>query len=67
MKLAILDDYQGVALNSVDWSEVSKRVDITVFKDHLHDEGLIAERLKDFERILGDVFFEYLQYRTQIL
>ena len=51
MKLAILDDYQGVALNSVDWSEVSKRVDITVFKDHLHDEDLIAERLENFEII----------------
>ena len=51
MKLAILDDYQGVALNSADWSQITSKADITVFRDHLHDEDLISERLKNFEII----------------
>jgi hypothetical protein len=31
MKIAILDDYQNVALEMADWSALSKRADITVF------------------------------------
>jgi len=42
-KLAILDDYQNVAL--------SMAVEITVFNDHLADEQAVAERLQDFQII----------------
>jgi len=34
MKVAILDDYQRVALDLVDWSAVASRAEITVFDDH---------------------------------
>ena len=51
MNVAILDDYQGVALLSADWSEVERRATITVFNDHA-DEDLVAARLQDFEVVV---------------
>jgi phosphoglycerate dehydrogenase-like enzyme len=48
LRLAILDDYQNVALSSADWSKVSSDVQIEVFQDHLDDEKAVSERLKDF-------------------
>jgi hypothetical protein len=37
INVAVLDDYQGVARSIVDWSKVSERANITVFRDHLAD------------------------------
>ena len=51
VKIAILDDYQGVALDVADWSEVSKRANISVFSDHLADEEALVQRLKPFNAI----------------
>jgi len=51
MRVAVLDDYQGVAGDRTDWEIVKDDVDITVFDDHIFDEDAIAERLKDFEII----------------
>jgi hypothetical protein len=31
MNVAVLDDYQGVAMSLADWSKVSDRANITVF------------------------------------
>jgi hypothetical protein len=49
-KIAVLDDYQNVALESADWSVLSGRADITVFQDHLEDTDAI-ERLLPFDII----------------
>jgi len=49
MRVAILDDYQGVALRMADWSQVAARADITVFTDHLADQDAIVERLASFD------------------
>lgn len=51
-KLAILDDYQDVALDMADWSPLAGDVEITVFNDHLSDEDAVAERLKPFELVM---------------
>lgn len=51
MNIAILDDYQGVALSSADWSAVAARSEITVFSDHLADADLLVERLRPFDAI----------------
>ena len=48
-RLAIIDDYQNVALTMTDWSPLTEDVSITVFNDHLDDERALAERLRDFE------------------
>jgi hypothetical protein len=35
VEIAVLDDYQGVALQMADWSVLSGRARITVFRDHV--------------------------------
>jgi phosphoglycerate dehydrogenase-like enzyme len=49
MQVAILDDYQNVALSMADWSAVTARADITVFNDHLADHDAVVERLAPFD------------------
>jgi phosphoglycerate dehydrogenase-like enzyme len=49
MKLAILDDYQRVALDMADWSLVRDAAEITVFERHLGDPAAVAAALSDFE------------------
>ena len=49
VRIAILDDYQNVALKMADWSQVSTQADVVVFDDHLTDTAAVAERLKGFE------------------
>src|SRR5690242_16621163 len=48
-KIAVLDDYQSVALESADWSLLRDRADITVFQDHLADADAVIERLLPFD------------------
>lgn len=51
MKIALLDDYQGVALACADWSELQSKAEITVFRDTITDADALVERLRDFEII----------------
>jgi len=51
IKVAILDDYQNVALTMADWSPLNHRAEITVFNDHLADLGDLIERLQPFDVI----------------
>jgi phosphoglycerate dehydrogenase-like enzyme len=51
MKVAILDDYQNVALGMADWSSVTGRAEITVFNDHVADPDAVVERLLPFDVI----------------
>jgi phosphoglycerate dehydrogenase-like enzyme len=48
-KIAVLDDYQGVALKMADWSAVLARADVDVFSDHLDREDAVAERLLPYD------------------
>lgn len=50
-RLAIIDDYQNVALAMTDWSPLADDVSISVFNDHLDDENALVDRLRDFEII----------------
>ena len=49
MAIAVLDDYQGVALELADWSSVRDRASVTVFDDHLADADAVVERLLPFD------------------
>jgi phosphoglycerate dehydrogenase-like enzyme len=49
MKVAILDDYQNVALRLADWSDVRRHAEIVVFNDHLADPSAVIERLRPFD------------------
>ncbi|NTY61892.1 NAD(P)-dependent oxidoreductase [Mycolicibacterium sphagni] len=51
VQVAVLDDYQNVALELADWSVVSDRADITVFNDHIFDPGELVARLAPFDVI----------------
>jgi phosphoglycerate dehydrogenase-like enzyme len=48
-KIAVLDDYQNVALESADWSVLRDRADIVVFQNHLADPDAVIERLLPFD------------------
>src|ERR1700675_582074 len=48
-QIAVLDDYQNVALECADWSVLRDRADITVFQDHLADPDAVIERLLPFD------------------
>ena len=49
MQIAILDDYQNVALTFADWSRVASQADITVFNDHLSQPDDVIARLQPFD------------------
>ena len=53
MKLAILDDYQNVALEVADWTRIEPAVDISVFNTHLGDVDSIARALDGFDIIVA--------------
>ena len=50
VKIAILDDYQGVSLSMADWSLLQPNVNLEVFTEWLHPNSL-AERLYEFDII----------------
>ncbi|MDP9007516.1 MAG: D-2-hydroxyacid dehydrogenase family protein [Pseudomonadota bacterium] len=49
MKIAVLDDYQGVALKMADWSAVMNRAHVAVFNDHLADPDAVVNRLLPYD------------------
>jgi len=49
IRIAILDDYQNVALEIADWSSLRNRTEVTVFNDHLSDPEEIVTRLSPFD------------------
>jgi phosphoglycerate dehydrogenase-like enzyme len=49
LKIAILDDYQNIALREADWSPLAAHAEITVFTDHFFEVDAIAQRLAPFD------------------
>ena len=52
-KVAVLDDWQGVARRSADWFELESRADVTIFADAFAHEDDAAAQLADFEIVLS--------------
>jgi len=52
MRIALLDDYQDVALKMADWNRLPSTCEVVVFRDHLDDEDAIAQRLSGFDAIM---------------
>ena len=52
-RVALLDDYQGVALSMADWKSVPGGTEVVAFKDHLADEAALAARLADFDIVMA--------------
>jgi phosphoglycerate dehydrogenase-like enzyme len=51
VQVAVLDDYQNVALELADWVPVQQRAQVTVFRDTIADQDKLAQRLQPFEII----------------
>ena len=51
IRIAILDDYQRVAMRSADWSPLEGRADITVFHEHEANHDALVRQLAPFEAI----------------
>ena len=51
-RLAILDDYQGVALTRGPWDRLPQELEIAVFRDTITDPDALAARLAPFDAIL---------------
>jgi phosphoglycerate dehydrogenase-like enzyme len=48
-QIAVLDDYQNVALSMANWSMLDRQATVTVFNDHLLDTDAVIARLQDFD------------------
>src|SRR5712692_5690904 len=53
VRVAVLDDHQGVALEMADWRALGPGVDVQVFRDHLSDADRLADRLAPFHTIVA--------------
>ena len=52
-KVAVLDDWQGVARGSTDWSPLEARAEVVFFAQAFEDEDDAARKLADFDIILS--------------
>jgi phosphoglycerate dehydrogenase-like enzyme len=52
-RVAVLDDYQDVALKMADWSVLPPDTTVQIFTDHLSQEQAVAERLKEFDIVVA--------------
>src|SRR3984885_15633361 len=52
-KVAVLDDWQGVARSSADWSPLSARAEIVFFAQAFDNEDDAARKLADFAIVLS--------------
>ena len=52
-KVAVLDDWQGVARSSADWSPLSARAEVVFFARAFDDEDDAVDKLADFEIFLS--------------
>ena len=48
-KVAVLDDWQGVAQTSADWTPLTARADLVFFEQAFDDENAAATKLVDFD------------------
>jgi len=53
IKVAVLDDWQGIARSSTDWSTLSSAVDLVFFEQAFQDETEAIEKLANFEIVLS--------------
>src|ERR1700675_1129409 len=53
MHVAILDDYQDVALSLADWDSLGSGVSVHSFREPLGGEDAIVARLRDFAVIVA--------------
>lgn len=53
IRIALLDDFQGVAMTSAPWDSLPSCCRVEAFRDHLEDEDALVNRLKDFDVVMA--------------
>jgi phosphoglycerate dehydrogenase-like enzyme len=53
MRVAVLDDWQGVAQSAVDWSALQARAEVVFFEQAFADEDEAAQKLADFDILMA--------------
>ena len=53
VRVAVLDDHQGIALRSGPWSSLGAGVRVEAFTDHVAGDAALAERLAPFEVVVA--------------
>jgi phosphoglycerate dehydrogenase-like enzyme len=52
MRVAVIDDYQDVALAMADWSQVQRLAQVDTFTDHVADPERLVERLAAYDVVV---------------
>ncbi|UXY27644.1 D-2-hydroxyacid dehydrogenase family protein [Streptomyces sp. HUAS TT20] len=52
LRCAVLDDFQGVAIGSADWSVLEGEVEVVSLREHIVDEDGLAAQLSDFDIVV---------------
>src|SRR3954465_8495937 len=51
-RIAVLDDYQSVAADYCDWSQIPEQVEVVEFHDHVADPDALVARLQVFDAVI---------------
>ncbi|HVY18090.1 MAG TPA: D-2-hydroxyacid dehydrogenase family protein [Rhodopila sp.] len=51
-RVALLDDYQDVALKMADWTRLAGRAQVDAIHDHIPDVDRLAERLRPYDAVM---------------
>lgn len=62
IRVAILDDYQNVALSMADWSAVQAKASIDVYRDTILDEDELAKRLEPYAVVCAPKKALFMKY-----
>src|SRR3954468_15459445 len=64
-RIAVLDDYQSVAADYCDWSQVPEETTVVEFHDHVSDVDALAARLEPFDIVVA--MRERTEFRRNLL
>src|SRR5687768_1341910 len=53
MKIAILDDYQQIAMKSADWKSLPARTEVRAFAENIADPDELVRQLKPYDVIIA--------------
>lgn len=53
MRIALMDDYQGIATNIVPWADRLPQAQVVAFHDHVEDEQVLVDRLAGFDVVVA--------------
>jgi phosphoglycerate dehydrogenase-like enzyme len=52
LRVAVLDDYQGVALKMADWSRLEGSAEVDAFTDHVAEPSALTARLSSYDAVV---------------